>query len=69
MKTPQAQAEQLIAQHLAAMLVLGGFSYSDRIEFAKRSASITALTAKINNADNTSYWEEVTNHIEKYTIQ
>ena len=68
MKTPQAQAEQLIAQHLAAMLVLGKFSYFDRIEFAKRSASITALTAKLNNADNANYWDEVSKHIEKYTI-
>lgn len=35
--SPQTKAEELIAQHLSAMLVLGNFSYSERIDFAKRN--------------------------------
>ena len=68
MKTPQAKAEQLIAQHLAVLLVLGGFGYEERIEFAKRSAVISAITAKENNADQQEYWAQVQICVEKYTI-
>ena len=67
-KPPKAKAEELIAQHLSVMLVLGKFSYSERIEFAKRSASITARTAQSYGKKNDSYWVEVQNFIEKYTI-
>lgn len=69
MKTPQAKAEQLIAQHLAVLLVLGGFGYQERIEFAKRNAVISTLTAKESNADQEEYWAQVQICVEKYLIE
>ena len=66
--SPQAKAEELIAQHLSLMLVLGNFSYLERIDFAKRSASLTAKTAQSCCKKNESYWIDVQKFIEKYTI-
>jgi len=66
---PQAKAEELIAQHLSLMLVLGKFSYAERLDYAKRSASLTAKTAESCCKKNESYWIDVQNFIEKYTIQ
>jgi hypothetical protein len=66
--SPQAKAEELIAQHLSLMLVLGKFSYSERLDYAKRSASLTAKTAESCCKKNERYWIDVQNFIEKYTI-
>lgn len=66
--SPQAKAEELIAQHLSAMLVLGNFSYAERIDFAKRNARISAITAKESNANQQEYWAQVQMCVEKYTI-
>jgi len=66
--TSQSKAEELIAQHLSVMLVLGGFSYAERIEYVKRSASITARTVLNNKAENADYWAEVQKFIENYKI-
>jgi hypothetical protein len=67
--SPQAKAEELIAQHLSAMLVLGNFSYLQRVDFAKRNAFISARTAQNAAEKNGSYWVEVQKFIDKYTIQ
>ena len=66
--SPNAKAEQLIAQHLSVMLVLGKFTYFERIEFAKRSASITVRTAKESSKKTAPYWSEVQKFIDNYTI-
>jgi len=67
--SPQAKAEELIAQHLSLMLVLGKFSYAERLDYAKRSATLTAKTAESCCKKNERYWIDVQNFIEKYTIQ
>lgn len=67
--SPQAKAEELIAQHLSVMLVLGNFSYEQRVDFAKRNASISARTAQKACEKNGSYWLDVQKFIDKYTIQ
>jgi hypothetical protein len=67
-KPPNAKAEELIAQHLSLMLVLGKFSYLERLEFAKRSALLTAKTAENCTKKNARYWVDVQKFIYKYTI-